>query len=292
MHHQGWPRGRVPWGLVLGAAHVLLVACGDGGAAPAPDGGVDAGPGADASVEASATRVLLELGAAPRQLLSATAGPVRDFVLEATSSERTSVDGDERVERAELEGTVTMTATGSVPLVVGLRTTPERLTSTLLDGAPVETASTIQRFDAQGALLSENRSTRGRSVAVLDVSTLSVFTLPEAVLAVPTEPVGVGARWIVELTTEDAVLEIEHRVVAMDDATLRVERTTRLVEGRGVLTAAEGSATLEFDVDTLLLRDARVESRIAFATTLPIEGRSATLTGSTESLRVLQEAGR
>lgn len=250
------------------------------------------GGSVDQAPELGGTRLIdFEQGMEPRRTLRASPATPRTWRVVASNTQTTRLDGTEEIVRAEATAltSVSFSSDSQGPVV----TFWPRIESF---DAPFETrleygqpGATVQRYNERGLLLREDRFPRGISREVLDAATLEIFSLPRAYLNVPDEAVGEGARWLLEIDEVEYVIHVEERIASIDDNELRVERTVTLTQSRGRVETVEATTTAVYDTATLFLREAQIETRFTFSTTLQVEGEVATLMVTIESTRTIAE---
>ena len=246
----------------------------------------------DEAPETGGTRLVeFERGTEPRRTLRAAPATPRTWRVLATNVQTIRLDGAEETVRAEATAltSVSFSSDSQGPVVTfwpRVEAFDAPFETRLRDGQP---GATVQRYDERGLLLREVRFPRDISPAVLDAATLEVFALPRGYLNVPEEPVGEGARWVLEIDEVEYVIRVEERIVAMDDDDVRVERTVTLAQSRGRVESVEATTAAVYETTTLFLREAQIDTRFTFSTTLPVDGKVADLSATVTSSRTISE---
>ncbi|MDX2357356.1 hypothetical protein [Dietzia sp. PP-33] len=295
--------------LLAGALAAALVgtvsACADGG---------DAGDGAAGSPQEQTLEppVTVDTGPAPTvDLLDEGTGELRvlayapsreplTVAVTRSATSRTTVPGSEpRVDRTPEQ---TLTVEGlSEPDVDGA----QRATVTALDFTSVDEFRSSQFATAPGFSVTWTRSADGivRALSLEAPATatdaaragveITANAVSEATVAWPTEPIGVGARWTVTRTVDDAVAPtrvVTYELSALDGDVATVSAQTSAPGAAGTLDAAapDGGPGVTLQVETYEVEGSG-ELTVDLRAPLPVDG---TTESSTRAVYVDPGSGR
>ena len=227
-------------------------------------------------------------GEEPRRNPSLSAGAERVYLVNSVVKKDTTVAAGSRSDttsvsfnvRAELSDTEGESTIDLYPSLINYEPAEQRPDDNEI-GAWQETRA------ANGQLIAQ---TRDKNSTRIIATSYGALQMPDLILTVPAQPIGVGASWSFNNRRNNLTLTTTVQVESMTDSRVTVRKTLTLADANRVTSSVSGSETATYDLSSLLMVDSQTTLSTTWSTDRSINGEQQTITGQLTMTRNVEVA--